>query len=72
MKKVVGVCFLALLLAAQAAPAFTGVLPFDTSEYAARRARLMAQIPDGVAVIWGSVAGPQNNEFTYFCGVKVP
>lgn len=72
MKKVVCVCFSALLLASLAAPAFAGALPFDTSEYAARRARLMAQIPDGVAVIWGSVTGPQNNEFTYFCGVKVP
>ena len=72
MKKINCVCFLALLLASLATPAFAGALPFDTSEYAARRASLMAQIPDGVAIIWGSAAGPQNNEFTYFCGVKVP
>jgi len=72
MKKIVCVCFLGLLLASLAAPSFAGVLPFDTSEYAARRARLMAKIPDGVAVLWGSLSGPQNNEFIYFCGVKVP
>jgi len=47
-------------------------LPFDKSEYAARRARLMAQIPDGIAVIWGSLAGHQNNEIRYLCGVEVP
>ena len=72
MKKINCGCFLALLLMSLTAPAFAGALPFDASEYATRRARLMAQIPDGVAILWGSAAGPQNNEFTYFCGVKVP
>ena len=32
----------------------------------------VATNPDGIAVIWGSLSGPQNNEFTYFSGVKVP
>jgi Xaa-Pro aminopeptidase len=50
----------------------TGALTFDKSEYAGRRARLMAQIPDGIAVIWGAVALPQSNDFNYLTGVKVP
>jgi Xaa-Pro aminopeptidase len=53
-------------------------LDFDKSEYAARRERLMTRIPDGVAIVLGSIAGPlrnefiQNNEFIYLCGVKLP
>lgn len=51
---------------------------FDKSEYAARRAKFMEKIPDGVAVILG--AQPltsyhhyyQNNDFLYLCGVEVP
>jgi Xaa-Pro aminopeptidase len=49
-----------------------GALTFDASEYAGRRARLMAQIPDGIAVIWGALALPQSNDFNYLTGVKVP
>ncbi len=49
-----------------------GALYFDKAEYAARRTRLMAQIPDGIAVIWGALALPQTNDFNYFTGVKVP
>jgi len=51
---------------------------FDRSEYAQRRANLMAKIPDGIAVIWGArnVTGYweffQNNDFMYFCGVDAP
>jgi len=52
--------------------AFAGPLPFDKSEYAARRTRFMAQISDGIAVIRGSLTGPQDNDFKYLCGVKVP
>jgi len=62
----------AILMVALASLATAGPLPFDKSEYAARRAKLMERIPDGIAVIWGAVSGPQNNEFLYFCGVKVP
>ena len=47
--------------------AFAGPLPFDKSEYAARRTRFMAQIPDGIAVIRGSLTGPQDNDFKYLC-----
>jgi Xaa-Pro aminopeptidase len=71
MKKILSSGFLVFLIGTHVA-AYAGVLPFDTSEYAARRARLMAKIPDGIAVLWGSLAGPQNNELIYFCGVKVP
>jgi Xaa-Pro aminopeptidase len=51
---------------------------FEKAEYAARRTRLMAEIPDGIAVILGArnVTGYweffQNNDFMYFCGVDVP
>ncbi len=53
-------------------------LHFETSEYAARRAKLMDRIPDGIAIILGAqpVAGyvpyVQNNDFMYFCGVEIP
>ena len=47
-------------------------LIFEKSEYAARRAILMQQIPDGIAIIMGSVSAPQHNDFTYLCGVDVP
>jgi Xaa-Pro aminopeptidase len=53
-------------------------LPFDKSEFAARRAKLMEKIPDGIAVILGAqpVTGYynyyQNNDFMYLCGVEVP
>ena len=32
----------------------------------------MAQIPDGIAVVWGSLSAPQRNDFLYLTGVKVP
>ncbi|OGD19043.1 MAG: hypothetical protein A2W03_06470 [Candidatus Aminicenantes bacterium RBG_16_63_16] len=65
----------AVLLAASAASA---ALLFDKAEYAARRAKLMEKIPDGVAVILG--AQPltsyydyhQNNDVFYLCGVEAP
>jgi Xaa-Pro aminopeptidase len=53
-------------------------LLFEKSEYAARREKLMAMIPDGIAVILGArdVVGYkeffQNNDFMYFCGVEIP
>ncbi|MDP2916073.1 MAG: aminopeptidase P N-terminal domain-containing protein [Candidatus Aminicenantes bacterium] len=70
MHKKLAVCLLVLALGGPSVAA--GVLPFEVSEYAGRRARFMAQIPDGIAVIWGSLAVPQNNDFLYLCGVKVP
>jgi Xaa-Pro aminopeptidase len=62
---------------------FTGIafgngLLFEKSEYAARRGKLMKEIPDGIAIIWGSrhVTGysryVQNNDFYYFTGVEIP
>ena len=69
--------FILALAMASAIPA-EAPLDFDKSEYAARRQKLMAQIPDGIAIIQGSLAGPlnnefiQNNDFLYLCGVKLP
>lgn len=51
---------------------------FTPQEYAARRARLIDNIPDGVAIILGAKARVdyneyyQNNDFMYFTGVEVP
>ncbi len=51
---------------------------FDKSEYAARRARLMEKIPNGVAVILGATTPVsdnqffQNNDFYYLTGVDIP
>src|SRR5438477_10132922 len=65
---------LALPLAAQ--PVFTGIFPPD--EYAARRARAMQQIGDGVAIIQGTTERPgeqplrQANQFFYISGVVEP
>ena len=61
-------------LAAQ--PVFTDVFPPD--EYAARRARVMAKIADGVAVLQGTTERPgeqplrQSNQFHYVTGVVEP
>lgn len=55
-----------------------GELLFEKSEYAARRAKLMDAVPDGIAVILGAQAITgyyeffQNNDFMYFCGVDAP
>ncbi len=57
------------------------VLPgtlIDNAEYAARRARLMDEIPDGVAIIPGATSPIadyqffQSNDFLYFSGVEAP
>ncbi len=51
---------------------------FEKSEYAARRSRLMAKIPDGVAVILGAASVHsdrefrQGHDFAYFTGVQAP
>ncbi|MBO0859166.1 MAG: aminopeptidase P N-terminal domain-containing protein, partial [Chloracidobacterium sp.] len=57
-------------------PVFTDVFP--PAEFAARRARVMAQIGDGVAVAQGTTERPgeqplrQNNQFFYLTGVVEP
>lgn len=65
---------MALPLVAQ--PVFTDVFPPD--EYAARRARVMAKIGDGVAILQGTTERPgeqplrQANQFFYLSGVVEP
>ena len=62
--------------AAAQPPLFTDSLPAE--EFAARRARVMEQIGDGVVVIQGAAEYPayvkfrQNNQFFYLTGVEVP
>uniref|UniRef100_Q020Y0 Xaa-Pro aminopeptidase n=1 Tax=Solibacter usitatus (strain Ellin6076) TaxID=234267 RepID=Q020Y0_SOLUE len=57
-------------------PVFTDVFPRD--EYAARRARVMAKLGDGVAIIQGTTERPgeqplrQANQFFYISGVVEP
>jgi len=52
------------------------LVAFDKAEFKARRARLMALIPDGIAIIMGAEeAQPyeiffQNNDFMYFSGIE--
>jgi Xaa-Pro aminopeptidase len=78
MKKTCPSLLAAFCLVLAAWPAFATGLPFEKSEYAARRKNLMAKIPDGAAIILGSqpVAGynpyVQNNDIMYFCGVEIP
>lgn len=73
--------FLAVFLvlvgsAASAQPLFTDSLPKE--EFAMRRARLMEQIGDGIAIIQGTAETGnalkfrQNNQFYYLTGVEVP
>jgi Xaa-Pro aminopeptidase len=67
---------LLLTIAASAQPWFSDVFPPE--EYAARRARVIAQIGDGIAVLQGAAERPaeapfrQNNQFFYLTGVEVP
>ena len=58
------------------APRFTDAFPAE--EFAARRARVMEQIGNGVAILQGATESPgyrkfrQNNQFFYLTGVEVP
>jgi len=67
---------LTLCLLAPAQPLITGVFPPE--EFAARRAKVMAQIGDGVAILQGATERPgeqplrQNNQFFYLTGVIEP
>jgi Xaa-Pro aminopeptidase len=73
-------CAIFLLLAASALvwaqPVFTNV--FSVKELAARRAQVMAQIGDGVAILQGTTERPgeqplrQGNQFFYLTGVVEP
>jgi Xaa-Pro aminopeptidase len=70
--------FVALAIAALSAepPLFTDAFPPE--EFAARRARVMDRIGDGVAILQGAAEYPayvkfrQNNQFFYLTGVEVP
>jgi Xaa-Pro aminopeptidase len=76
MKKL-ALCFLTLTLLLRPALSFSDMV-FEKSEYAARRAKLMEKIPDGVAIVLGTTSQTgyypffQNNDFLYFSGVDIP
>ena len=61
-----------------AQPVFRGTEIFPAEEFAARRARVMAQIDDGVAIVLGTTEPPgempfrQNTQFFYLTGVTEP
>ncbi len=67
---------IALSLRSFAQPVFSDIFP--TEEFAARRAKVMAQIGDGVAILQGTTERPgeqplrQSNQFFYLCGVNEP
>jgi Xaa-Pro aminopeptidase len=64
--------------ALRAQPVFTGTEIFPPEEFTARRANLIAQIGDAVAVVQGATERPgeqpfrQNNQFFYLTGVVEP
>src|SRR3954451_2874392 len=61
-----------------AQPVFTGTEIFPPEEFAGRRARVLAAIGDGVAILQGTTERPgeqplrQNNQFFYLTGVVEP
>ena len=67
---------LACVTSAMAQPVFTDVFPPE--EYSARRAKVMARIGEGVAVLQGTTERPgeqplrQSNQFFYLTGVVEP
>src|SRR4249920_3802289 len=66
----------ALSSALSAQPVFSNIFPPE--EFAARRARVMEKIGDGVALLQGTTERPgeqplrQNNQFYYLTGVVEP
>ena len=62
----------------RAQPVLTGTEIFPPDEFAARRARVIGQIGDGLAVLQGTTERPgeqplrQNNQFFYLTGVVEP
>ncbi len=59
-------------------PVFTGTEIFPPEEFVARRAKVLADIGDGVAILQGTTERPgeqplrQNNQFFYLTGVVEP
>ena len=80
MRRLASMVGFLLLLASHvlAQPVFRGSEIFPPEEYAARRAKLMAQIGDGVAIVLGTTEPPgempfrQNSQFFYLTGVTEP
>jgi len=72
------ICLAAVVLLVCCASPLEAGPRFDNAEYAARRAALMAKIPDGIAVIWGAqpltnyYRYAQNNDFMYLTGAEIP
>src|SRR5580765_5687454 len=70
------VCALTVLASAQ--PVFIGSDIFPPEEFAARRAKVIERIGDGVAILQGTTERPgeqplrQNNQFFYLTGVVEP
>jgi Xaa-Pro aminopeptidase len=75
-RAVIALALLGAAAAADAQPLFTTAFPPE--EFAARRARVMAAIGDGVAILQGATELPsylpfrQNNQVYYLTGVEVP
>jgi Xaa-Pro aminopeptidase len=67
-----------LCVGLDAQPVFTGVEIFPPEEFAARRARVLDAIGDGVAVMQGTTERPgeqplrQSNQFFYLTGIVEP
>lgn len=74
----VAAAFGVLAAASAAQPLFTGAEIFPPEEFAARRARVIEKIGDGVAILQGTTERPgeqalrQNNQFFYLTGVVEP
>ncbi len=70
--RLLGILFLTLV------PSSLFAQTFDKAEFAARRAKLLAKIPDGVAVVLGGIEHPyplrfrQSPDFYYLTGLKEP
>src|SRR5215470_18227022 len=66
------------VVALAAQPVFTGTDIFPPEEFAARRARVIEQIGDAVAILQGATERPgeqpfrQNNQFFYLTGIAEP
>jgi Xaa-Pro aminopeptidase len=74
----IGLAMLLTAALALAQPVFTGTEIFPPEEFAARRAKIIAQIGDAVAVVQGTTERPgeqplrQSNQFFYMTGVVEP
>ena len=79
----ISLVFVAIVIAVlegtgSAQPVFTGTEIFPAEEFAARRAKVLAEIGDGVAILQGTTERPgeqpfrQSNQFFYLTGVAEP